>query len=93
MENDLGTTIKTSVFFKVKLVAKKFSICNKKIHERILKSYVKIKFEILSVAKHFEAQYLEFNFDITLEHFVMSFFVNNTELFYYKFQFKNYKNF
>ena len=33
----------------------------------MLKSYVKIKFEILSVKKHFEAQYLEFNFNTTFD--------------------------
>ena len=37
------------VFFKVKIVVKK----------RILRSYVEIKFEIVSFTKHFEAQYLE----------------------------------
>ena len=33
------------------------------------KIYVEIKFKILSVTKHFEAQYLEFNFDTTFQHF------------------------
>ena len=39
---------------------KKFSIYCRKIHERMMKCYIEIKFEIVSVTKHFEAQCLEF---------------------------------
>ena len=59
----------------------------------MLKSYVKIKYEILCVKNIFKAQYLEFEFYTTFSHYFMNSSVINTELLYYEFQFKNYKNF
>ena len=76
MKNGLGIVLKSFVVFKVKLVVKKCSIYYGKIHERMLKSYVEIEFKILSVTKHFKAQYLEFNFYITLRNSFMIFFCN-----------------
>ena len=45
MENGLGIILKGFLAFEVKIVVKKFSIYDRKIHEKMLKSYVEIKFD------------------------------------------------
>ena len=57
----------------------------KKNHERILKSYKEIKFEILNYEVLRNAQYLELKSFVTSLHYFINFSVINTELFYYEF--------
>ena len=44
----------------------------------MLKSYVKIIFEILNLTKHFEAHYLAFNFYIIFPHAFRNFYVQTS---------------
>ena len=81
MKNDSAITLKSFKVFKVNHVVEKFSIYNRKIRERMLKSYVEIKLDILSFEVLHNTQYLKFIFYITFQHSFMNVSLLNTEFF------------
>ena len=46
----------------MKLVVQNLSISYRRMNERMLKSFVEIEFELLSITKRSEVQYFEFDF-------------------------------